>query len=197
MTPLAIISRIHNSPCKFDKSAAGLDAMKGAKVPYSVVLAMMKAPEIPAATKGRIPLVIPDSTPIKIALSEDLDSNVQQPGYIVYFEVLEEVRIRGLRVIAQGARVRGRLLGSNDRTRLGGAARLDWNLTDVLAVDGQRLPVRGGGGVAGDETHPEKNVTVSKGEEFTAFTYGTRKVNVLEPTLPPLGKAEDSSTPNP
>jgi hypothetical protein len=45
MTPLAIISRIHNSPCKFDKSAAGLDALRAPNVPYHVVLAMMKAPE--------------------------------------------------------------------------------------------------------------------------------------------------------
>jgi hypothetical protein len=197
MSPTTVISRIHNAPCKFDKSAAGLEALKAANVPYHVVLAMMKAPEIPPATKGRIPLVIPDSTPIKIALAEDLDSNVQQAGYIIYFEVLEEVRIRGLRVIAQGARVRGRLLGSNDRSRLGRAARLDWNLTDVLAVDGQRLPVRGGGEVAGDEVHPEKHVTASKGEEFMAFTYGARKVNILQPTLSPSKNPEASSSPSP
>jgi hypothetical protein len=45
MTPLAVISRIHNSPCKFDKPAAGLEALRAANVPYHVVLAMMKAPE--------------------------------------------------------------------------------------------------------------------------------------------------------
>ena len=197
MTPLAIISRIHNSPCKFDKSAEALEALKSAKVPYNVVLAMMKAPEIPAATKGRIPLVIPDSTPIKISLSDDLDSNVQQPGFTIYFEVLEEIRIRGLRVIAKGARARGRLLGSKDRSKSGEAARLDWSLTDVEAVDGQRVPLRGGSSVIGEELQPEKNVTVSKGEEFTAFTYGTRKVNVLEPLLPGQRKAEASSSTNP
>jgi len=198
LTPLAVISRIHNSPCKFDKSAAGLDALKAAKVPYHVVLAMMKAPELPPPTKGRIRVEIPDSTPIKVGLSEGLDSDVQKPGYIIYFEVLEEVRIRGLRVIARGARVRGRLLGSKDRSRLGEAARLDWNLTDVLAVDGQRLPVRGGSGVSGDELHPEKHVTVSEGEEFMAFTYGVRKVNLLQPTLSPAGKGETSPpSPNP
>jgi hypothetical protein len=197
MTPLAVIRRIHNSPCKFDKSAAGLDALKAANVPYHVVLAMMKAPEIPPAAKGRISIVIPDSTPIKIGLSEDLESNVQQPGYIIYFQVLEEVRIRGLRVIAKGARVRGRLLGSKDRSRTGEAARLDWSLTDVLTVDGQRLPLRGGSAVAGDELQQEKNVMVGKGEEFTAFTYGTRKVNVLAPILPSTKKAETSTGPNP
>src|SRR6266481_7305268 len=132
MTPLAVISQIHNSPCKFDKSSAGLEALKAANVPYHIVLAMMKAPELPPATKGRIAVVIPDSTPIQVALSEDLNSSVQQPGYVIYFEVLEEVRIRGLRVIAKGARVRGRLLGSKERSRTGEAARLDWSLTDVL-----------------------------------------------------------------
>jgi hypothetical protein len=197
MTPLAVISRIHNSPCKFDKSAAGLDALKAANVPYHVVLAMMKAPELPPATKGRIAVVIPDSTPIQVGLSEDLNSDVQQPGYIIYFQVLEEVRIRGLRVIAKGARVRGRLLGSKDRSRTGEAARLDWNLMDVLAVDGQRLPLRGGSGVSGGEVQPEKNVTVGKGEEFMAFTYGVRKVNILLPILATEGKPESSPRPNP
>jgi hypothetical protein len=197
LTPLAVISRIHNSPCKFDKSAAGLNALKAANVPYHVVLAMMKAPELPAATKGRIAVVIPDSTPIQVSLSEDLSSDVQQQGYVIYFQVLEEVRIRGLRVIAKGARVRGKLLGSKDRSHTGEAARLDWSLTDVLAVDGQRLPLRGGSTVSGDELQQEKNVTVGKGEEFTAFTYGVRKVNVLQPTLSPAGKRETSPGPNP
>ena len=191
MTPLAVISQIHNSPCKFDKSAAGLDALKAANVPYHVVLAMMKAPELPPATKGRIAVVIPDSTPIQVSLSEDLNSEVQQPGYIIYFQVREEVRIRGLRVIAKGARVRGKLLGSRDRTRTGEAARLDWSLTDVLAVDGQRLPLRGGSGVSGDELQQEKSVTVGKGEEFTGFTYGVRKVNVQAPISASPRKAED------
>jgi len=81
MTRLAVIRRIHNSPCKFDKSAAGLEALHAANVPYNVVLAMMKAPELPPATKGRIPVVIPDSTPIKIGLSEDLGSDVQNAGF--------------------------------------------------------------------------------------------------------------------
>lgn len=178
MTPIAVIKRIHNSPCKFDKSAAGLDALKAANVPYHVVLAMMKAAELPPATRGRIAVVIPDSTPIQVILSEDLSSDVQEPGYIIYFQVLEEVRIRGLRVIAKGARVRGKLLGSKDRSRTGEAARLDWSLTDVLAVDGQRLPLRGGSSVSGNEFQQERNVTVGKDEEFTGFTYGVRKVNV-------------------
>ena len=197
MTPLAVISQIHHSPCKFDKSAAGLDALKAANVPYHVVLAMMKAPELPPATKGRIVVVIPDSTPIQVSLSEDLSSDVQQQGYIIYFQVLEEVRIRGLRVIAKGARVRGKLLGSKDRSRTGEAARLDWSLTDVLAVDGQRLPLRGGSAVSGNELQQEKNVTVGKGEEFKAFTYGVRKVNVLAPIPASSRKPEDSTGPNP
>jgi hypothetical protein len=197
MTPLAVIGRIHNSPCKFDKSAAGLDALKAANVPYHVLMAMMKAPELPPATKGRIAVVIPDSTPIQVALSEDLSSDVQQAGYIIYFQVLKEVRIRGLRVIARGARVRGKLLGSKDRSHAGEAARLDWSLTDVLAVDGQRLPLRGGSSVSGNELQRRKNVTVGKGEEFTAFTYGVRKVNVLVPIPASTGKPGDSHGPNP
>jgi len=184
VTAIGVIKRIHNSPCKFDKSSAGLEALRAANVPYNVVLAMMKAPEIPPATKGRIALVIPDSTPIKVGLSEDLDSNVQKPGYIIYFQVLEDIRIRGLRVIAKGARVRGRLLDSKDRSRTGQVARLEWSLLDVETVDGQRLPLRGGGVISGGEFNSEKAVTVGKGEEYEAFTYGVRKVNILAPILP-------------
>ena len=197
LTPLAVISRIHDSPCKFDKSATGLEALRAAKVPYNVVLAMMKAPEIPAPTNGRIPVMVPDSTPIKIALSEDLDSDVQKTGYVIYFHVLEEVRIRGLRVIAEGARVRGRLLDSKERTRTGQIARLEWNIMDVETVDGQRLPLRGGGEVSGDELNREKTVTVGKGEEFIAFTHGVRKVNILSPLMPTPKKPEASQSQNP
>jgi hypothetical protein len=184
MTPLAVISRIHNSPCKFDKSAAGLKALHAANVPYHVVLAMMKAPETPPPTKGRIPVEIPDSTPVKVILSEALASETNKPGYVIYFRVLEDVRFRGLRVIAKGARARGRLLDSRDRSHLGEAARLEWSMMDVEAVDGQRLPLRGGSEVAGSELNQEKKVAVSEGEEFISYTYGLRKVNVPAPILP-------------
>jgi hypothetical protein len=197
VTPIGVIKRIHNSPCKFDKSAAGLEALRAANVPYNVVLAMMKAPELPPAAKGRIPVVIPDSTPIKVGLSEDLDSNVQKPGYIIYFQVLEDIRIRGLRVIAKGARVRGRLLDSKDRSRTGQVARLEWSLLDVETVDGQRVPLRGGGGISGSEFNSEKAVTVGKGEEYEAFTYGVRKVNILAPILPAPKNLESPQGPNP
>ena len=197
MARLAIIRQIHNSPCKFDKSATGLEALRAANVPYNVVLAMMKAPEIPPATKGRIPVVIPDSTPIKVGLSEDLDSDVHKPGYVIYFHVLEDVRIRGLRVIAKGARVRGRLLDSKDRSHAGQVARLEWNIMDVEAVDGQRLPLRGGGEISGDELHTERAVTVGKGEEYVAFTYGIRKVNILAPILPAPRGPDAPLGPNP
>jgi hypothetical protein len=68
---------------------------------------------------------------------------------------------------------------------------------DVLAVDGQRLPLRGGSAVLGDEVQPEKNVTLGKDEEFMAFTYGVRKVNVLAPILASPRKPEASPDPNP
>jgi len=184
LTPRAVILRIHESPCKFDRSSEGLGALRAANVPYKVVLAMMQAPEVPPAIKGRIPVDIPDSTPVKLVLSEALDSETNKPGYVIYFRVLEDIRFRGLRVIAKGARARGRLLDSRDRSHLGEAARLEWSMMDVEAVDGQRLPLRGGGEVAGSELNQEKTVAVGEGEEFISYTYGLRKVNVPAPILP-------------
>jgi hypothetical protein len=183
LSPRAVILRIHESPCKFDKSAAGLETLRAANVPYKVVLAMMQAPDLPAPIKGRIPVVIPDSTLVKVVLSESIDSQSQKSGYVIYFRVLEDVRIRGLRVIAKGARARGRLLDSRD-SHLGEPARLEWNMMDVESVDGQRLPLRGGSERAGSELNQEKSVSASDGEEFRAFTYGSRKVNVQAPVAP-------------
>jgi len=177
----AVILRIHDSPCKFDKSAEGLEALRAANVPYKVVLAMMQAPELPPPVKGRISMVIPDSTLVEVALSESLDTAAQKPGYIVYFRVLEDIRIHGLRVIAKGARARGRLLDSRDRSRTGEPARLEWSMLDVEAVDGQRVSLRGGSEKAGDEVNQEKSVSAEEGEEFRAFTYGARRVNVPAP----------------
>ena len=184
MTPIAVISRIHNSPCKFDKSAAGLEALRAAKVPYDVVLAMMKAPEVPPPIKGRIAIDIPESTPVKVVLSESLDSEANKPGYVIYFRVLEDVRFRGLRVIAKGARARAKLLDSRDRSRLREVARLEWSMMDVEAVDGQRLPLRGGHVVAGTEFGQEKTVGVGEGAEFISYTYVLCKVKVPAPILP-------------
>jgi hypothetical protein len=177
----AVILRIHDSPCKFDKSAEGLERLRAANVPYKVLTAMMQAPELPPPVKGRIPMVIPDSTLVEVVLSESLDTAEQKPGYVVYFRVLQDVRIQGLRVIARGARARGRLLDSRERSRTGEPARLEWNMMDVETVDGQRIPLRGGSERAGSEITAEKSISAEEGEEFRTFTYGTRKVNVPTP----------------
>ena len=176
-----VIQRIHDSPCKFDKSAESLEALRTANVPYRVLMAMMQAPELPAPVKGRIPTLIPDSTLVEVVLSESLDTAAQKPGYIVYFRVLEDVRIQGLRVIAKGARARGRLLDSRERSSTGEPARLEWNMMDVEAADGQRIPLRGGNERAGSEINQERSVSAEEGEEFRTFTYGSRKVNVPAP----------------
>lgn len=188
----AIIQRIHDSPCKFDKSAEGLEALRAANVPYKVLMEMMQAPDLPPPVRGRIPTVIPDSTLVEVVLSESLDTAAQRPGYIVYFRVLQDVRILGLRVIAKGARARGRLLDSRERSRTGEPARLEWNMMDVEAVDGQRIPLRGGSEKAGSELNQEKNVSAEEDEEFRTFTYGSRKVGVPAP-LQASPKVPDSS----
>jgi hypothetical protein len=197
LSPRAVILRIRESPCKFDKSSEGLEELRTANVPYKVVLAMMRAPEIPPLVKGHIPLEIPDSTPVKLILSEPIDTESNKPGYIVYFRVLEDIRIRGLRVIAKGARARARLLDSRDRSRQGESARLEWSMMDVEAVDGQRLPLRGGNEVSGDELNQEKAVGVEEGQEFVSYIYGQRKVNVPPPILPETKKPASPVTPNP
>lgn len=184
MTTRAVIQRIHNSPCKFDKSATALDALHAANVPYNVLLAMMQAPDVPPPVKGKIEVAIPDSTPVRVALSETLDSDQQKKGYIIYFEVLEDIRIRGLRVIAQGARARGRLLDSRDRSALGEPARLQWSMMDVESVDGQRLPLRGGSEISGNELTSGKAVTAGEGEQYVAYIYGLRRVRIPPPILP-------------
>lgn len=198
LTQRAVIARIHDSPCKFDKSAEGLEALRAANVPYKVVLAMTKAPELPATIKGHIPIVIPDSTLVEVVLSESLDTATQKPGYVIYFRVLQDVRIQGLRVIAKGARARGRLLDSRERSRTGEPARLEWNMMDVEAVDGQRVPLRGGNEKAGNEITAEKSVSAEEGEEFRAFTYGAREVNVPAPIQanPKTPASPENSNPN-
>ena len=181
LSPRTVILRIHDSPCKFDKSAGGLQGLHDANVPYKVVLAMMQAPELPPTVKGHIPVMLADSTPVKVVLSESIDSESHKPGYVIYFRVLQDVRVQGLRVIAKGARARGRLLDSRNRSRTGDVARLEWNLMDVETVDGQRVPLRGSSERTGDEINHEKSASADEGEEFQVFTYGSRKVNVPAP----------------
>lgn len=193
----AIIQRIHDSPCKFDKSAEGLEALRAANVPYKVLMEMMQTPDLPPPIKGRVPTVIPDSTLVEVILSESLDTATQKPGYVVYFRVLQDVRIQGLRVIAKGARARGRLLDSRERSRTGEPARLEWNMMDVEAVDGQRIPLRGGSERAGSELNQEKSVSADEGEEFRTFTYGSRKVNVPAPVQASPKVPDSTDSPHP
>jgi len=78
----------------------------------------------------------------------------------------------------QGREGAGKLLGSRTGRGMGEAARLDWSLTYVLAVDGQRLPLRRRR-ASPETTSAGKKCDGWEGESSRRFTYVRSQVNVV------------------
>jgi hypothetical protein len=70
-------------------------------------------------------VTLPDGTPIKLTLSENLRSENSHEGDSISFEVTKDVKIDGVTVIAQGALAYGRIVdGTTWARRVGKGGRL-------------------------------------------------------------------------
>jgi hypothetical protein len=89
-----------------------------------------KAPVVPAAAPVAAPVVsgppppntLQDGTAIKLRLAENLTSATAKAGQQVSFEVLEEVDVEGVPVIAKGAQALATVTTAEPKKSMGGAA---------------------------------------------------------------------------
>ena len=84
---------------------------------------------------------IPEGTRLRVRLEEDLSSATAQEGQAVQLSVVDEVKMGGAVVIAQGAPVAGRVVEAVPKT-LTKSGKLDFSSVAVTAADGQSIPLR-------------------------------------------------------
>ena len=148
------------------------------------------------------PNTLQDGTVVKLRLAENLTSATAKTGQQVSFEVVEEVAVEGMPVIAKGAHALATITFAESKRSMGRAGKLDVHIDSVQLVDGERAALsathneKGGGhtgamtaGIVGTAIvfFPAaplllfihgKDITIPKGTEVTAFVSGDMKLNM-------------------
>lgn len=144
------------------------------------------------------PLVfgLQDGTPLKLRINRNMSSADAKTGETVDFEVLEDVKLGEIIVIARGATALGTVTRGKAKARMGRGGKLDINIDSVRTVTGEKIALRAiketkGKGSTGAMTGAivassilffpaapfflfmkGKDIKIPKGTEITAYVNG-------------------------
>jgi hypothetical protein len=103
----------------------------------------------PAPTVTAEIVTLPDSTPVKLALSYDLSSASAAQGQVVEFRVAEDVEANGMVLIKRGTLALGKVTFAQAKKHLGRAGSLDIEADKTHAVDGSKVELHAEAGAKG------------------------------------------------
>lgn len=113
-----------------------LSQQTAAPVSPQAASASAPAANVPAAPQP--PNTLLDGTAVKLKLAENLTSATAKAGDHVPFEVVEEVDVNGVPVIAKGAQAVGTVTTAEPKKSMGRAGKLDVNIDSVRLIDARR-----------------------------------------------------------
>ena len=169
------------------------------KAPTAPANAPVAAPSGPPP-----PNTLQDGTAVKLRLTENLTSATAKTGQQVLFEVVEEVDVEGVPVVAKGAQALATVTTAETKKSMGRGGKLDVNIDSVRLVDGEKAMLRAteggkGGGHVGAMTagmvgtaivfFPAaplllfihgKDITIPEGTAVTAFVQGDIKLDMAK-----------------
>jgi hypothetical protein len=173
-------------------------------VPAPPQAASPVAPAAATTSAPPPPNTLLDGTAVKLKLAENLSSATAKAGEHVPFEVVEEVDVNGVPVIAKGAQAVGTVTTAEPKKSMGRAGKLDVNIDSVRLIDGEKAMLSAtksakGGGHTGAMTagmvgtaivfFPAaplllfihgKDITIPEGTEITAFIAGDNKLDMAK-----------------
>ena len=151
-----------------------------------------------------------DGTPVKLRTNRTISSSDATVGETVDFEVLEDVLVNNVLVIAKGGMAFATVTEAQAKRRMARGGKLDINIDNVRLVDGEKAALRAvkevkGGGHTGAMTggivatslvfFPAapfflfmhgKDISIPKGTEITAYVSGDMKLDLAKfQTAPP------------
>jgi hypothetical protein len=155
MSPEVIIAKINASPTSFDTTAYGLQKLKAAGVPDKVIVAMVQAPSqaagptpVAVAAPDAAPpnpefvqVKVPDGTPVEMVLPEAISSDDAREGMIIHLKVTKDVVVDGVTIVHKDSDARARVYVINPPTFMNKTGDVEWAMQDVLAANGDLLPV--------------------------------------------------------
>ena len=189
LPPALIIEKINTSSCAFDTFPSVLAELKYRGVPDEVLMAMVKAPrgnrtkavpgrrntnsiekdapQVSDETPTLTEISIPEGTPLEVESTFTVSSGEVEEGSAVSFVVVHPVKINGVTVISAGARATARVTKAKKGGSWGRAGTLAWEMRDVIAVDGSRIPLEFAKRTKGDS----KGGTVATGIIVTGVLF--------------------------
>jgi hypothetical protein len=137
-----------------------------------------EAGSAPPAVK--VGFALPNGIPIHLKLSKSISSATAHVGDQVELEVVEEVDVDGLRVIAEGAPALGVVTEAEPKKRMGHGGKLGVLVKTVRLSDDEKAAVRSFQESAGSNSSVGtvnplahgKDVEFTQGTEFTAYVDG-------------------------
>src|SRR5579884_3257839 len=145
--------------------------------------------------------VLQDGTPVRLRLNRTLSSADAKVGDNVDFEVLDEIKVGDVIVIARGATALGTVTEAQAKKRMARGGKLNVNIDHVRLVNNEKVALRAvketqGGGHTGAMTGAMvatavvffpaaplflfmhgKDITIPKGTEITAYINGDTRLD--------------------
>lgn len=204
-----IVTMVGDKAGQCPLGANDLIALKQAGVSDKVIGAMANRGASSAAAPELVrgPLVLHDGTPVRLRLTRNLSSADAKSGDTLDFEVLDDVKIDDLLVVARGATALGTVTQAQAKRRMARGGKLDITIDYVRLANGDKAALRGvketsGGGHTGTMTGAivatslvvwpaapfflfmhGKDTTIPKGTEITAYINGEVKLNDRSPVV--------------
>src|SRR5207253_40954 len=98
----------------------------------------------------RVGVKIPEGTVVELETAYTINSQLVRTGDAVSFRVINPVIVGGEVVIEKGATATAIVTKAERGGHFGRAGRIEWEMKEVTAVDGSRIPLGTSGHVVGD-----------------------------------------------
>jgi hypothetical protein len=161
IAPNEIIKRIRTSQCGFDTFPPVQRDLRRRGVPASVIEAMALAPYGPASVvtnyyrpSNTVPLTMPVGTAVEVENAFSVSSASLEKGNPITFLVTRPVYVNGNLGIARNAVAIGRVIDIKKAQGFGRPGELTWEMENVFAVDGTKVPLRVSGSIRGTTRVP-------------------------------------------
>src|SRR5258708_4249388 len=206
-----IVGMVNQQQGRYALSADDMIALKTAGVSDKIIAAMfvrngganVQPPTTPVApsTVYPSPLILHDASPIRLRLNRNLSSEDAKAGDSVDFEVLDDLKVDDVLLLARGGTAIATITQAEHKKRMARGGKLDINIDYMRLVNGDKVALRAvkeakGGGHTGAMTggmvataivfFPAapfflfmhgKDVTIPKGTEITAYVDGEIKLD--------------------
>jgi hypothetical protein len=207
LAPEVVVAKIKSADAtKFDNTPDALRQLRDAGAPEIVIASMLPQHDAgsesvrndtthlaPASVK------IPAGVHIDLEMAHTIDSLTTRTNDLVSLRVVNPVMVEGVTVIAVGATATAKVVKAERNGHFGRAGRITWELKEVTAVDGTRVPLTSTGHAVGDSKGAKvaatmalsvlspfalaagfkrgENAVVPEGKRFDAFVANESTVN--------------------